>query len=277
MFRVLSDIWDNFKEYIVLVILIIISLVTLALNQKPAAKKVKSLAFGSFAAFSSVISDVFNIAGVRNENVKLRQINAELMLQVSELRKYGIENSELKHLLALKDSSKYPLIPATIISKSLSRLQNTFTINAGKNNGLRPGMPVINDIGLIGVVNSVSDDFSIVQTLINVDLKLTVKDERSGVNGIMEWNGLELVMIDIPKTDDIQSGDRIVTSQLSSIVDLPVPIGIARGLSKVETGIFNEVKIKPYVDFTKAEHVFIIPIVESKQKNGLELNFYNRK
>ena len=199
------------------------------------------------------------------------------MLQVSELRKFGIENSELKQLLSLKDSSNFPLIPATIISKSLSRSQNTITLNVGKNDGLKPGMPVINDQGLVGVVSSISDDFAIVQTLKNVELKLTVKDERSGVEGIMKWNGSELVMVDIPKTYDIQPGDRIVTSQLSSIVDVPVPIGMALGLSKVETGIFNEAKIKPYADFIKAEYVFVISIVESKQKNGLELNFFNRE
>ncbi|MGD1007159.1 MAG: rod shape-determining protein MreC [Ignavibacteriaceae bacterium] len=277
MLRSLTKVWENFKEYIVLVVLIIVSLITLSLNQKPAAKKIKSLAFGSFATFTSVISDVFDIAGVKGENEKLRKFNAELMLQVSELRKYGIENSELKQLLTLRDTSKFPLIPAAIISKSLSRSQNTFTLNAGKNNGLRPGMPVINDQGLLGVVNSISDDFSIVQTLKNVDLKLTVKDERSGVEGIMKWNGSELVMVDIPKTYDIQPGDRIVTSQLSSIVDIPIPIGMALGLSKVETGMFNEAKIKPYADFIKTEHVFVISIVESKQKNGLELNFYYRK
>jgi len=277
MLRSLTKVWENFKEYIVLVVLIIVSLITLSLNQKPAAKEIKSLAFGSFATFTSVISDVFDIAGVKGENEKLRKFNAELMLQVSELRKYGIENSELKQLLTLRDTSKFPLIPAAIISKSLSRSQNTFTLNAGKNNGLRPGMPVINDQGLLGVVNSISDDFSIVQTLKNVDLKLTVKDERSGVEGIMKWNGSELVMVDIPKTYDIQPGDRIVTSQLSSIVDIPIPIGMALGLSKVETGMFNEAKIKPYADFIKTEHVFVISIVESKQKNGLELNFYYRK
>jgi rod shape-determining protein MreC len=276
MFRPFSNIWENFKEYIVLVVLIIICLITLSINQKPAAKKVRSLAFGSFAAFSSVISDIFDFAGVRGENERLRKFNAELMLQVSELRKFGIENSELKQLLSLKDSSNFPLIPATIISKSLSRSQNTITLNVGKNDGLKPGMPVINDQGLVGVVSSISDDFAIVQTLKNVELKLTVKDERSGVEGIMKWNGSELVMVDIPKTYDIQPGDRIVTSQLSSIVDVPVPIGMALGLSKVETGIFNEAKIKPYADFIKAEHVFVISIVESKQKNGLELNFYNR-
>ena len=47
MFRPFSNIWENFKEYIVLVVLIIICLFTLSINQKPAAKKVKSLAFGA--------------------------------------------------------------------------------------------------------------------------------------------------------------------------------------------------------------------------------------
>jgi len=277
MLRSLFNIWENFKEYIVLVVLVIVSLVTISLNQKPAAKKFKSMAFGSFSTFTSLVTDVFDLASVKSDNEKLRKQNADLLLQISELRKYGIENSELKRLLSLRDSSKFPLIPAAIVSKSLSRSQSTFTLNVGKNNGLRPGMPVINDQGLVGVVNSISDNFAIVQTLKNVDLKLTVKDERSGVEGIMKWNGSELVMVDIPKTYDIQPGDRIVTSQLSSIVDMPVPIGMALGLSKVETGMFNEVKIKTYADFIKAEHVFVVAIVESKQKNGLELNFYNRK
>jgi rod shape-determining protein MreC len=249
----------------------------LSLNQKPAVKKVKSLAFGSFAAFTTVIYDAFNTTALKSENEKLRKLNAELMLQVSELRKFGIENSELKQLLSLKDSSKYPLITATIVAKSLSRSQSTFTLNVGKRDSVKPGMPVINDQGLVGIINSTSDNYSIVQTLKNLDLTLTVKDERSQVNGVMKWNGSDLVMMEIPKTYDIEPGDRIITSELSSIVDIPIPVGISLGFSKVETGIFNEVDIKPYVDFIKAEHVFVIQIVESKIENGFELNFYNRK
>jgi len=68
-----------------------------------------------------------------------------------------------------------------------------------------------------------------------------------------------------------------MTSELSSIVSIPIPIGIVMELSKVETGIFNEVIIKPYVNFAKAENVFVVGIVESKEKNQLELNFFNRK
>ena len=78
-------------------------------------------------------------------------------------------------------------------------------------------MPVINDQGLMGIIYSTSDDFSIARTLRNRDLKLTVKDERSRIDGIMKWNGEDLVMVDIPKTYDIKPGDRIITSELSSI------------------------------------------------------------
>lgn len=277
MFRFFSTVWGNFKEYIILVVLLIISLITLSLNQKPAAKKVKAIAFGSFAAFTSVVSDVFNVSGVRSENRDLRKVNAELMLQLSELREYGIENNELKGLLGLKDTSQYPLIAATVISKSLSKSQSTFTLNVGIREGIQPGMPVINDHGLVGIVSTTSEDFSIVRTLKNLDLKLTVKDERSRVDGIMKWNGSDLVMVDIPKTYDIEPGDRIITSDVSYIIDIPIPIGVVLGLSKVATGIFNEVKIKPFVDFIRTEHVFVVKIVENKQVNGLELNFYNHK
>ncbi len=276
MSRLFSNIWESFKEYIVLVILLIISLIALSLNQKEEVKKVKAAAFGSFAVITSIVSDVFNLTGVKAENERLRRINAELMLQVNKLREHGIVNTELKGLLALRDTMDYPLAAAQIVSKSLTASQSTITLNIGSNDGVQPGMPVINDQGLVGIIHSTSDDFSIARTLKNRDLKLTVKDERSRVDGIMKWTGDDLVIVDVPKTYDIEPGDRIITSELSSIVSIPLPVGVVTGLSKVETGIFNEVKIKPFVDFVKAEYVFVLKVVQSRQKNNLELNFYNR-
>jgi|YelNatPaOPRAMG01_1025707.scaffolds.fasta_scaffold00227_6 rod shape-determining protein MreC len=276
MIRFFIHFWEEYKEYIVLVIFVIISLVTISLNKQPSVKKARSIAFSGFAAISSVVADVINITGVKSENAKLRKMNAELMLEVSKLRHYGIENAELKSLLGLKDTTKYPLIPATVVSKSLSIAQGTFTLNVGSLDNVKPGMPVINEQGLVGIVNSTSEDFSVVRTLKNLDLKLTVKDERSRIDGVMKWNGSDLVIINVPKTYDVEPGDRIITSDLSSIVAIPLPVGIVIGLSKVETGIFNEVKIKPFVDFVRTEHVFVVGIVENKELEGIQLNFYNR-
>ncbi len=277
MFRLFSDIWKKFKEYIVLIILLVISLLILTSNKRPSAKKFSSMFFGTFANFSSVISDALDITKYKIANTELQKENAELMLEVNRLRQYGIENAELRDLIGLKDSVHYPLFPATVISKSLLKPQGTFTLNVGKDNGVRPGMPVINEFGLVGIVYASSDNFSIVRTLKNIDLSLTVKDERSRADGIMKWNGSNLVIINVPKTYDVEPGDRIITSELSSIVAMPIPVGIVIGLTKVETGIFNEVTIAPFVNFVRADHVFVIKVIENKEKDNLQLNFFNRK
>ena len=277
MVRFFLRIWDDFKEYIILVLLIILSLLTISLNKTPEAKNLKTLAFGSFAAVTSVVSDVTNIAKIKSENKRLLRINAELMLQVNRLREYGIENMELKNLLALKNATKYPLIPGTVVSKTLTTSQSTITLNVGKNDGVKPGMPVITDQGLVGIVYDTSDDFCIVRTLINIDIKVAVKDERSRIDGIMKWNGDNLVIINVPKTYDVKEGDRIITSEISSIVPIPLPVGVVTELTNVSSGIFNEAKIQPFVDFNRVENVFVIGIVESVEKNNLELNFYKRK
>ncbi len=276
MFKFFSKIWQEYKEYIILILLLVVSLITLSLNQKPGIKKVRAVAFGTFASVTSVFSNIINTAKIQSENERLREVNAELMLQVNRLREYGILNEQLKGLIGIKDTFNYPLIPAGIVSKSFNKSQSTITINAGESSGIKPGMPVINDQGLIGIIHSTSEDFAIARTLKNIDLKITVKDERSRVDGIMKWNGDDLVIVDVPKTYDIEPGDRIISSDLSSIVPVPIPVGVVVGLSKVETGIFNEVKIKPFVDFVRVENVFIVGVVQSKQKNNLELNFYNR-
>jgi rod shape-determining protein MreC len=233
------------------------------------------VAFGSFAAVTTVVYDLFNTTQIRRENEELRKVNAELMLQVSALREQGILNSKLKDLAGFKDTSIYPLLPSTIVSRTLSQTQNTITINKGLKNDVKPGMPVLNHLGLVGVVHSTSDDFAIARTLKNIDLKLTVKNERSRIDGIMIWDGDNLVVINVPKTYDFETGDRIVTSEISSVIPIPVPVGVVSEIIPEKTGLLNRINVTPFVDVLSIEHVFILQLVQSVQKNELELNFYN--
>ena len=277
MFRFLSKVWTNFREYIALVLLVLISLIILSQNKSPNVQKIRAIAFGSFATVTSVISDLINVTDLKRENEELRETNAKLMLQISRLREFGIVNKELKELLTFKDTTGFPLIPANIVSRSLSMTQNTITLNAGKKDGVLPGMPVVNDKGFIGIVNSISEDFSIARTLNNVDLRLTVMDERSRVNGILKWTGDELIVINIPNTFDVEAGDRIITSDVSSIVPIPIPVGIVEEFRPGETGVFSYVRVKPFADLAPVENVFILAKVKSKQIDNLELNFYRRQ
>lgn len=277
MIRFISSIWENFKEYVVLVVLIILGLVLLSQNNSQGIQKVRAIAFGTFASVTSVFSDIFNVSNLKKENEELRRTNAEIMLQLSRLREYAIVNDDLKGLLGFKDSTDYPLITASIISKSLSKSQGTITLNSGKIDGVKPGMPVITDKGIAGIIYSVSDNYSIARTLNNVDLNLTVKCERTRENAVMKWSGDKLVMINVPKTFGLKKGDRIVTSELSSIVPIPLPVGVVAEIGNLEMGIFNEVRIQPFVDFQKVENVFVLGLIKSKEIDEIEFNFLNRK
>ena len=42
-------------------------------------------------------------------------------------------------------------------------------------------------------------------------------------------------------------------------------------------GIFNEVRIQPFVDFQKVENVFVLGLIKSKEIDEIEFNFLNRK
>ena len=277
MFRFLSYVWNRFKEYFILTLLVIISLTLLTQNNNPQVQKVRALAFGSFATVSSVFYDLFNITQLKNENKILRQTNAELMLQLSMLREQGILNRELNGMLGYKDTSALPLTRATIVSKSLSITQNTITINEGTLKGIKPGMPVISYRGLVGIIQTCSDNFSIARTLKNIDLKLTVKNEKNRLNGIMKWDGEKLMIVDVPKTYDFDIGDRIITSEMSSIIPVPIPVGIVTKIEEEQTGILNLIHVTPFEEVMTVEHVFVLMIVENDEKNNLELNFYNRK
>ena len=276
MFKLFSNVWNQFREYLVLILLVLISLTLLTQNNNPQVQKVRALAFGSFATVTSIFYDLFNITQLKNENKVLRKLNAEMMIQLSMLREQGILNRELKGMLVIKDTTSLPLMPATIVSKSLSITQNTITINVGNKEGIKPGMPVLSYRGLVGIIQTCSENFSIARTLKNVDLKMTVKNEKNRLNGIMKWDGEKLIIVDVPRTYDFDIGDRIITSEISSIIPVPIPVGIVSNIEEDKTGLLNLIQIKPFEEVLSVENVFILMMVENAEKNNLELNFYNR-
>lgn len=277
MFKLLSYVWDNFKEYLVLILLVVLSLTLLTQNNNSQIQKVRAVAFGSFASVTTVFYDFFNITQLKNDNTILRLTNAELMIQISMLREQGILNRELKGMLGLMDTTSLPIFPATIVSKSLSVTQNTITINAGQKDGIKPGMPVISYRGFVGIIQSCSESFSIARTLKNVDLKFTVKNEKNRLNGIMKWDGEKLMIVDVPRTYDFDVGDRVITSEVSSIIPVPIPVGLVSKIEEDKTGLLNLIQVAPFEEVLSVENVFILMMVENAEKNNLELNFYNRQ
>ncbi|MFC2084378.1 rod shape-determining protein MreC [Bacteroidota bacterium] len=267
----LKKLFSSFREYLILIILLLISLSVLPLNTNSNIKHLKAYAFGSFAYLGSFLNSVTSILLGNDELLELKKLNSEMMLELNNLRVYALENDELKNLLNFKDTSDYELIPAQVISRNVSFTQGNFVVNSGIDDSVKIGMPVINETGLIGIVKNVSQNYAFVRTLNNNLLKIAVENQRSRIHGMLNWDGEQLVIKNLPSTADIQIGDRIITSEFSTIIPPLIPVGIITAKESTISGLLGKVIVKPYVNPNAVKQVFIYKVFKDPELQFFEL------
>ncbi len=262
----------NFKEYVLFVVLSVISLSVLSLNEKPQAKHLKIFAVASFAVLNQFVSSFTSIFQPDPSAEELKAENARLMLELNRLRKYGLENEELRSMITFKDTSKFPLVPAKVISKFVAKTEGNFIINVGAKKQIQKGMPVITARGLVGIASDVSENFTLVKTLTNSMLSVAVTIQRTNVQGILNYDGTNLVIKNIPTTYDVRIGDSVETSDFSSLFPPAVPVGIVQKKESNVYGLLHNLIVKPFADVATANNVFVVRVVPSKEINNLEMN-----
>lgn len=276
MLKILRRIIADFKEYIIVVILVIISISILSSNQKPQVKRLRAFAFGSFALVNNGLSGFVSIFKSDDTAAELKSENARLMLEINRLRKQGLENHSLRSMLAFRDTTTYRLISASVISKLVTKTQGSYVLDRGSNEGITVGMPALNQKGLVGVVVDVAEDFCVIRTLLNSNLNIAVTIQRINVDGILSWNGNELVIRNIPTTYDVKVGDRVETSDFSSLFPPAVPIGVVAEKESNVMGLLHSLSIKPFADISAVDNLFIMKVVPSKQIDQLEMNLLKK-
>ncbi|MEJ5351410.1 MAG: rod shape-determining protein MreC [Melioribacteraceae bacterium] len=276
MINFLRRIINNFKEYFLVAVLSIISISLLSTNEKPAVKRIRTFAFGNFAFFNKILN--YPLSFLKNDYSlkELEEENARLMLEINKLRNKGLENENLRSMLNFRDTSKIQLLYADVISKLVNKNQGNFIINRGSDDGVLIGMPVINDKGLIGIVVDTSKNFSVVRTLYNNNLNTAVTIERLNIDGVLSWNGNELIIKNIPSHYEIKVGDSVVTSDFSTIFPPHIPVGIVSKRESVPIGLLHHLSVKPFVDINAVDNLFVMKIVPSKQINKLEMNLLKK-
>ncbi len=267
----------SLRSYLLLIGLVILSFLLMSVSEHDSTQKLRGLALSSFSRVAGIFGKLNFISDLRSNNEQLRRRNAELMLENNQLREFGIENQELRGMLAFQDSTSYELIAAEVIAKSYLGDQVNFTINRGLKDSVKPGMPVITQDGLVGLVYTSSNHDAIVRTYKNVNLKIIVKLMNSGAPGILKWNGTELVMQGLSKTLQLPRTERVITSDMSSLIGVNLPVGDVEKVLNPESGLFNDLKIKPYVDLNSTMNVFVIRMIQSKKVDEYELNYLKTK
>ncbi|PKL82615.1 MAG: hypothetical protein CVV24_09095 [Ignavibacteriae bacterium HGW-Ignavibacteriae-3] len=272
MLRFLSRLASKYKEYILLIVLSVISLTLLSKSEKPAAKHLQIFALGNFALLNEIVKPVTSIFRKDVSLEELRIENARLMLEVNRMRNEHLENEQLRSMIAFKDTSSFPLIPAKVVSKLVTKTQGNYIVNRGSSDGIIKGMPVLSDKGLIGLVMDAAENYCVVRTLNNSNLNIAVTLQRSRVDGILSFDGRNLVVKDIPTTYDVQIGDRVETSDFSSLFPPAIPVGVVAKKESNVVGLIHNLTLTSFADIAAGNNLFILKVIPSKQINDLEMN-----
>ena len=215
-----------------------------------------------FAPFDRVVLSVDRIAAAWRENQELHQRIAELRLENERLKSGGIENQELRRAMSLPLSRRFALQPVEILALSGEGLPTAATVSAGRRQGIDPGDPVLTGDGLLGRIGEAYDDLSRVTLVTDPNSAVACEVESTGVLGVLKLSTLpppRLVLANVPLTDTVQVGQRVLTSGYSR--HSPRGLAVGRVIRAVPDAsrLMLEVEVEPAVRLSRLRHAFVIP------------------
>lgn len=220
---------------------------------------------------NTVSSTIYDTASNITSYFNLRDINEDLQRQNSGLE---LEIINLKQKLKRYDESvyadtmttdsalsRYHFILAHVINNSINRPYNYITIDKGSDDGIRPEMGIVDQNGVVGIVNVVGKRASRVISLLNSNLRLSCKVKGNDQVGSLVWDGNDYryaILEELPRHAIFSPGDTIVTSGFSSVFPEGVAVGqVIEGMSDHDENFFA-LKVKLFTDFSTLSTVRII-------------------
>jgi rod shape-determining protein MreC len=201
-----------------------------------------------------------DVTTLRQQNAVLENEVADLQSQVLELQE---QLSETQILYALLDyartepENKY--VASSVIGMDPSPFLSYIIIDHGSDDGLRAGMPVVTEQGLVGKVSAVTATAARVQLITDsgsvVNITLTNADVSGQVAGSVTGD-LSLEMVS--STAAVTEGDLALTSGLGGSYPADIVVGQVLSPTKGENDLYQQAVVQPAVDFSTLEAVLVI-------------------
>jgi rod shape-determining protein MreC len=261
------------SAWFIFAIYVILSLVLL-FKDNPYQQSVYLTSANSVSAMVyKAFSNVTSYFHLRDINESLQERNAALEMELIELRNQlndqALMSPDSLHQPALR---QYSFVMAQVIGNSISQPNNYITINRGYKEGVKPEMGVIDQNGVVGIVNVVGPHAARVISLLNPHIRLSCKIKNSGFFGSMVWDGKNpqyAVLEELPKHLTYHKGDTIVTSGYSAVFPEGIIVGTVEGLARDLSDSFVSLRIKLTTNFSQLSNVRVITNSMKEQIDAL--------
>jgi len=213
---------------------------------------------------------------LRAVNDDLQRRNAQLESEVIALRS-KVDALELEHsadsTVTIEPLKQFDFILAPVINNSITHPYNYITISRGEADGVKPEMGVVDQNGVVGVVNVTGEHYSRIISLLNPDFRLSCKLKGSDVFGSLVWDGRnprEALLEELPKHTVFAPGDTIITSGYSAVFPEGIPVGIVKENERDADDNFFTLRVRLLTDFSKLSTVRLVVSNDREQIKQIE-------
>jgi rod shape-determining protein MreC len=201
---------------------------------------------------------------LQQENIRLRRKISSTFIRL---------NSQYVKIQDTLYQQQYEYIPGEVINSSCNKRNNFFTLNIGKKQGVKRGMGVFSDNGIIGVIHNVSDHYSVIKSVLTQSINVDVIIESSGAFGLLKWDGRDPKRGSISGISNdmkIKKWSKVVTRGGSGIFPRGLIVGRIESLKSIEGKPLWDVTIKYSEDYRKIQNVYVIKNLLLEEQVKLE-------
>lgn len=215
-------------------------------------------------AVSSLVEEYVYLVDVKQDNERLQLENVRLREETRSLRAQARENERLRDLLQLRQRLGGDSISAEVVAKDISPFFRVMRIRVdrGVRDRVHTGMPVVSAQGLVGQVRRVSGRHGDVLLTVDQESAIDITVQRTGARGMLRGTGesnryLSRIQY-LQRSDEVEVGDEVYTSGLGRRFPASILIGRITRVERQDFGLYQQVEVRPSVDFSALEEVLIL-------------------
>ena len=206
---------------------------------------------------SSIFEDVADYYRAGRRNAELQRELEIARVKLAEAEAVRQENERLKALIRLASTDPAPIAIGRLIGSTSTSTRRIAYLSVGRNDGVRPGMPVSSAMGLIGRVMEAGATSSRVLLLTDTESMVPVRRATDDVIAFAEGRAdgsLRLRLINLG-INPVKEGDVFVTSGAGGMFRPGVAVAVASEITR--DGAIGQLLSNPAAtDFVLVEPVW---------------------
>jgi rod shape-determining protein MreC len=234
-----------------------------------ALEPVRAAVAGVGQGITGLFGTIGEIDRLRTENDQLRNQLAGAQQRIAALAEAAVENVQLRQLLGLTKSLDMQLLPVRIIARDPSNLSWEVGIDAGTNDGVKVGMPVVASAqgagALAGSVVNVGPDTAQVRFVVDTRSTVVAIDQQSRALGEVQGQlGGQLVFVKVPITEKLRPGDTVISAGLTlstgqaSAYPKGLLIGSIQAVQPDLNALTQTAFVHPALDVQRVERLMVV-------------------